>query len=297
MTRIQVCGMFGGMRNGGSALYVMVVMCTVMADAYTPVFKSILTSTIWLEKSHVKVVWITMLLLCDKNGIVEGAVPGIANSAVVSVDECREAIRVLLSPDPDSRTKEFEGRRVEEIDGGWRILNHRKHREKLGLSSVGNATRVARHRAKKRGVTLQALAVTGVMPVTGVMGNCNEQEQEQYQEQNTTAAATSRVACPPNLRLTDDQRAVLETSLIPGWAIDELTNQYVAAEVADQTKTMPLSAWHKCLSRAISGNWNNQQRRPKKPQVEGEQPKTGGLPGQTWHKDGYWYYAIAKETA
>ena len=117
-------------------------------------------------------------------------------------------------------------------------------------------------------------------------------------ETGTVAAIDSgKIPCPPTLRLTEEQRSVLETSLIPGWAIDELTNQYVAAEVADQTKTMPLSAWHKCLSRAISGNWNNQQRRPKKPQVEGEQPKTGGLPGQTWHKDGYWYYAIAKETA
>ena len=125
-------------------------MVTVMADAYTPIFRSILTSTIWLEDPHVKVVWITMLLMCDRNGVVEGAVPGIANAAVVTVDQCREAIAVLSEPDTDSRTPEFEGRRLEKIDGGWKILNHRKHREKMGFSTVGNAARVARHRAKKR---------------------------------------------------------------------------------------------------------------------------------------------------
>lgn len=115
---------------------------------FTPIWRSILTSTIWLEKPHVKVVWWTMLLMCDRKGIVEGAVPGLANQAVVTVDECREALEILLSPDPDSRTKEHEGRRIEIVDGGWRILNHQKHKDKLGLSS-NSRERMARHRERK----------------------------------------------------------------------------------------------------------------------------------------------------
>ena len=153
------------------------VTCTVMVGSYTPVFKSILTSTIWLEKPHVKVVWITLLLMCDRNGIVEGAVPGIANAAVVTVEQCREAMEVLLGPDPDSRTTDFDGRRIEKIDGGWRVLNHSKHREKLGMSATGNAARVARYRSKRReNVTGTDM---GVMPVHVCAHVCNDQDQDQ----------------------------------------------------------------------------------------------------------------------
>jgi hypothetical protein len=36
------------------------------------------------------------------------------------------ALDTFLSPDPASRTKDHEGRRIEEIDGGWLILNGSK---------------------------------------------------------------------------------------------------------------------------------------------------------------------------
>jgi len=36
----------------------------------------------------------------------------------------------LKSPDPYSRTKQDEGRRIKEVEGGWLVLNHKKYREK-----------------------------------------------------------------------------------------------------------------------------------------------------------------------
>lgn len=69
-----------------------------------------------------------MLAMADRNGRVWGSVPGLANRARVSVDATRNAIDTFLSPDPDSRTPDFEGRRIEVIDGGWRLLNHEKYR-------------------------------------------------------------------------------------------------------------------------------------------------------------------------
>jgi hypothetical protein len=39
------------------------------------------------------------------------------------------AIRGFLSPDKYSRTPDDEGRRIEVIDGGWRLLNYGKYRE------------------------------------------------------------------------------------------------------------------------------------------------------------------------
>lgn len=118
-----------------------------------------------------------------------------------------------------------------------------------------------------------------------------------------TAATTGPVRCPPDLRLTDDQRGALETSMVPGWAIDALTAQYVSAQLADETKTMPLVAWRKCLAKAVSSAWNDPRRRPKKPAAEttGDAPAPGTSdppsPGQVWHRDGYWYYPLPEQVA
>ena len=70
-----------------------------------------------------------MLAMADRKGRIWASIPGLAGRARVSVQACREALDCFLSPDKDSRTKEHEGRRIEEIDGGWRLLNHAKYRE------------------------------------------------------------------------------------------------------------------------------------------------------------------------
>lgn len=69
-----------------------------------------------------------MLAMADKHGRVWGSIPGLANRARIDVEACRGAIASFMSPDADSRTKDYEGRRIEEIDGGWRLLNHAKYR-------------------------------------------------------------------------------------------------------------------------------------------------------------------------
>jgi hypothetical protein len=118
--------------------------------AYTKLFNSIVTSTIWSEDDKTRIVWITMLAIADKNGEVQGSVPGLARIAGVPVDDCRIAIAKFLSPDPDSRTKDDEGRRIEEIDGGWSLLNHQKYREMASKDEQreAEAKRKARYRDK-----------------------------------------------------------------------------------------------------------------------------------------------------
>lgn len=97
---------------------------------YTPLFNSIVTSSIWNEDSETRIVWITLLALADADGKVEGSVAGLAPVARIPIESCQKALGKLMAPDEYSRTKENEGRRIQEIDGGWLILNHRKFREK-----------------------------------------------------------------------------------------------------------------------------------------------------------------------
>ncbi len=95
---------------------------------YTKLFSSITDSTIWQAPDATRLVWITMLAMADQNGQIEASVPGLADRARVSLPACVEALKELAEPDEWSRTKEYDGRRITEIDGGWVLLNHAKYR-------------------------------------------------------------------------------------------------------------------------------------------------------------------------
>ena len=69
-----------------------------------------------------------MLAMADKRGRVWASIPGLASRAKVTIPETETALECFLTPDKYSRTQDFEGRRIEAIDGGWRLLNHAKYR-------------------------------------------------------------------------------------------------------------------------------------------------------------------------
>ena len=100
-----------------------------MSETYAKLFSSILRSSIWAEPLETKIVWITMLALSDRYGYVGASVPGIAQASGVPVHKAAEAIERFLSPDEWSRSKEFDGRRIEVTDRGWTILNYERFRD------------------------------------------------------------------------------------------------------------------------------------------------------------------------
>ena len=114
--------------------------------SYTKLASSILTSTVWMENDHTRLVWLTMLAMADRYGEVQASIPGLANVARVPVDSCRAAIAKFLAPDPDSRTKTDEGVRIEEIDGGWFVVNHDKYRN---LSSGDDRSQKSAERQRR----------------------------------------------------------------------------------------------------------------------------------------------------
>lgn len=103
-----------------------------MGYRYTKLFEQILDSTIWCEPDSTRVVWITMLAMADRDGLVLAAVPGLAKRANVALEACEAALERFQQPDKHSRTPDHEGRRIERVQGGWRLLNHAKYRELLG---------------------------------------------------------------------------------------------------------------------------------------------------------------------
>jgi hypothetical protein len=93
-----------------------------------------------------------MLAISDKNGIVEASLPGLADISRVDLSQCIEALEKLKQPDKFSRSQEYEGRRIREVDGGWLLLNYTKYRGMLISEKIREQTRirVAKHRERRR---------------------------------------------------------------------------------------------------------------------------------------------------
>jgi hypothetical protein len=117
---------------------------------YTKLFHSINTSTIWRAPHPTRIVWITMLTLTTKSGTVEGSVPGLADIARVTLDECVAALAELSAPDEWSRTTAHEGRRIEAIPGGWAILNFEDYRNRTGVEDTREYNRIKQAEYRKR---------------------------------------------------------------------------------------------------------------------------------------------------
>jgi hypothetical protein len=88
--------------------------------------------------------------MADQDGIVETTLPGLAAFSNVTVEETGAAIEKFLSPDKYSRTPDCEGRRIEVIDGGWRLLNYAKYREKLSKEDLKKKARIRQQRHRDR---------------------------------------------------------------------------------------------------------------------------------------------------
>jgi len=104
-----------------------------------------------------------MMAMCDHVGRVHASVPGLAHIAQVTLTECQVALDCFLAPDRYSRSQDHEGRRIEPIEGGWRLLNYQKYRELIDTESIKEAKRkyINNRRAKeKKDVTIHAKTVT-----------------------------------------------------------------------------------------------------------------------------------------
>lgn len=119
---------------------------------YVKLFNSILSSSIWSEPDSTRILWITMLAMADKEGVVNASVPGLSRFAGIPIEDVEAGLGRLLSPDPHSRTKDYEGRRLAEVEGGWRLLNHPKYRALLSKEERKEYNRVkqAEHRSKPK---------------------------------------------------------------------------------------------------------------------------------------------------
>ena len=112
----------------------------------------IVNSTIWVQPHDVLRLWVWFLSQADAHGVVRTAAPALAHACMVPLDRTREILVLLESPDPDSRSDVDDGRRIEKVSGGWRIVNYRAYRERVSADEKreNDRLRIAEKRSAER---------------------------------------------------------------------------------------------------------------------------------------------------
>ncbi len=122
---------------------------------YVKIFQKIFDSSI-ADDWQQRVVFQDMLILCDRDGVINMTHEAISRRTNVPLEIVRAEIVKLELPDSRSNTPDDDGRRLERIDAhrdwGWKILNYSKYRDIKNSQEMREATRerVARHREKKK---------------------------------------------------------------------------------------------------------------------------------------------------
>jgi hypothetical protein len=86
---------------------------------------------------------------------VRMSVLGLANISRVSVEECREALRLFQEPDLESSSPEHEGRKIRVLDGGgWLVLNGERYSKLLSYEERKeyNRQKQAEYRRRRKEV-------------------------------------------------------------------------------------------------------------------------------------------------
>ncbi len=115
--------------------------------SFFQVDRGIFSSSVWLMGSpEERVLWLWLLGNCDDDGVVRHRELAIADGAKLPRDLVEAALARFSEPDPDSRTRANEGRRIARTpDGFARILNH-----ELYYSKDYSTPRWRRWRDRKR---------------------------------------------------------------------------------------------------------------------------------------------------
>jgi hypothetical protein len=202
-------------------------------SGWTKLFSSIVTSSVWCESHTTVRVWVAMLAQADADGVVEGSVPGFANLAHVTVDEMRAAVATLSSPDPDSRTPDNEGRRIERIEGGWRVLNYARYRQRAQEKEGSKAPAMRAYRARRKAEQEQAAAGNALPPeVTSYPEERRERRDTDNGLRKTDMSASAdvvlvfehwrRVMSKPTAKLTKGRAARVRDRLREGYTVEQL---------------------------------------------------------------------------
>jgi len=96
-----------------------------MSDGFMKLPNGLLTSSLWSKDDKTRLMWVTMMVTADSNGLVTGTIPEIATIAKLSLKDTEDGIKTLCSPDKYAQSKQHGGRRLIKTVSGWQIINYK----------------------------------------------------------------------------------------------------------------------------------------------------------------------------
>lgn len=118
---------------------------------WSPIWSSIVDSSLWDEPDYVCKVFLTMMALKDEDHVYRGSAYELGKRAKKTELEVLEALKILSAPDKRRLEKqEHEGRRIEAVRDGWLILNGEKYREMISREMKRARDRKAQRARRER---------------------------------------------------------------------------------------------------------------------------------------------------
>lgn len=115
---------------------------------FTKLDERIIQSSIMVESPETFKVWITLLAMCKEDGIAECSPVFLEAVCRIPIAKIIEAVDVLSAPDKLSRSIDNDGRRIERVDGGYKIINYEKYRTESLRSAEAERKRLYRQNHK-----------------------------------------------------------------------------------------------------------------------------------------------------
>lgn len=167
-------------------------------------------------------------------GFVAAAGVGIVRRCGLEHERGMRALEELASPEPDSRSPDYEGRRMVRVDGGFIVLNFVKYRDKDHTAGE----RMRRWRARNA-ASRPERDVTRIVTQAEVRGQRSEADSE-VQKKTPRATALGSSNKPPKLvevakpaglsdALWNEWRAVRGKKLVTQLALDAITREAAKA--------------------------------------------------------------------
>lgn len=125
-----------------------------MSLSFAPIFNNLLDSSIWEEPYHVRLLWLTLLVLKGSDQVVRGYnAYKLSRRANITPEEAQDGLDILSSPDKRWPDQAFDGRRIEQLGADcWRILNGAEYQTQMAqlLRRHYKAEKQKQYRARDR---------------------------------------------------------------------------------------------------------------------------------------------------
>lgn len=221
-------------------------------SGFTKLDSGIVHSSIWVQPHDVLRVWIAVLALANMDGVVDATVPALSHLCMIELDRTREILRMLESPDEDSRSEAEEGRRLVKIPGGWWLVNHAEYRRAVSIEEKREAdrNRIAAKRKASRDQSQGVAVGRGESQVVAEVAQAEAEAEAEAKKGKCKEQVRSRGSrLPPDWSLPADWKA---------WACverDDLDIDMEAIKFADYWHSKPGKDGRKADWLATWRNW------------------------------------------